>query len=204
MSAGKRKALVVYCHPTEGSLVSAARDRVLAGLRAAGHEVRLTDLYAEGFVPELSEWEREHHLDPPEAKATDVPDLARHADDLRWCDTLVLVYPTWWSGQPGMLKGWIDRIWVAGVVYELPSGGNRIRPLLRNVRRLVVVTTHGSSKWINALQGEGGKRVAMRGLRVLCHPIARTRWLALYKTDRTTLEQRTAFLDRVERTFTRL
>ncbi len=198
------KALVVYCHPTEGSLVSAARDRAVAGLRAAGHEVRLTDLYAEGFMPELSAWEREHHLDAPEGKFAVVPDLERHADDLRWCDALVLVYPTWWSGQPAMLKGWIDRVWVSGVVYELPEGANRIRPLLRNIRRLVVVTTHGSSKWINSLQGEGGKRVVRRGLRVLCHPFARSKWVALYTTDRSSPEQRAAFLDRVERVMRRL
>lgn len=194
------KVLVVYSHPLEGSFVSAARDRVLAGLRSGGHEVRCTDLYAEGFVPGLSAWERTHHLDSPDTK----PDIARHADDLRWCDALVLVYPTWWSGQPGMLKGWIDRVWVSGVVYELPEGANRIRPLLRNVRRLVVVTTHGSSKWINSLQGEGGKRVAFRGLRVLCHPLARTKWLAMYTVDRSTVADRERFLARVERTMRKL
>ena len=198
------KALVVYAHPLEGSFASHMRDRTVAGLRAAGHEVRLTDLYAEGFVPELSAWEREHHLDPPATKFTHVPDLARHADDLRWCDALVLVYPTWWSGQPGMLKGWIDRVWVTGVAYELPEGANRIRPLLKNIRRIVVVTTHGASKRINMLQGEGGKRVAFRALRVLCHPLARTKWVALYAIDTCAADDRQRFLDRIEKAMTSL
>lgn len=200
----RRRVLLVYAHPLEQSLVAAARDRALAGLRAGGHEVRITDLYAEGFVPELSAWERQHHLDPPVDKYPAVPELERHAGDLAWCDTLLLVYPTWWSGQPAMLKGWIDRVWLSGVVYELPPGGTRIRPLLHNVRRLVVVTTHGSPKWINAVQGEGGKRVVFRGLRVLCHPLAHSRWLALYGTDRSTPRQRAAFLTRVERAMRRL
>ena len=188
------KTYVVYCHPLESSFVASARDRVLAGLAGAGHEVRVTDLYADGFRPELSAWERTHHLDPPETK----PEIARYAENLRWCDKLVFVYPTWWSGQPAMLKGWIDRVWVAGVAYELPPGGNRIRPLLGNIRRLVVVTTHGSSKWINALQGEAGKRVISRALRVLCHRRARTSWVALYGIDRASEEDRRQFLDRVE------
>ena len=188
------KTYVVYCHPLESSFVASARDRVLAGLAGAGHEVRVTDLYADGFRPELSAWERTHHLDPPETK----PEIAQYAENLRWCDRLVFVYPTWWSGQPAMLKGWIDRVWVAGVAYELPPGGNRIRPLLGNIRRLVVVTTHGSSKWINALQGEGGKRVISRALRVLCHRRARTSWVALYGIDRASDEDRSKFLDRVE------
>ena len=194
------KVLVVHCHPLEESLVAAAHDRALAGLRDAGHEVRLTDLYADGFRPELSEWERVHHLDPPDGK----PEIARYAADLRWCEALVLVYPTWWAGQPGMLKGWIDRVWVAGVAYELPPGANRIRPLLTNIRRLVAVTTHGSSKFVNALEGEGGKRVLTRSLRVLCNRRARTSWIALYAVDRADDAKRAAFLDRVEQRMRKL
>ncbi len=190
------KALVVHCHPNPDSLCAAARDRVVAGLEAGGHELRLRDLYAEDFVPELSSWERVHHLDDPANK----PDIAPYADDLRWCDTLILVYPTWYSAQPAMLKGWMDRVWVRGVAYELPEGGNRIRPLLHNIRRIVVVTTHGSAKWVNAVQGEGGKRVAFRSLRVLCSRRCRTTWLALYGADTSGADRRVAFLDRVERT----
>ena len=108
-----------------------------------------------------------------------------------------MVYPTWWGSQPAILKGWFDRIWVEGVAYTLPEGEDRIKPLLRNVRRLVVVTTHGSPKWVNALQGEPGKRVVLRGLRSLCHPRARSRWIALYGIDRSDEEQRNRFLDRV-------
>ncbi len=194
------KVLVVYCHPVEGSFTSALRDRVLAGLHAGGHETRLTDLYADGFRPELSAWELANHLAPPEQK----PEIGPYATDLMWCDALVLVYPTWWSGQPGMLKGWIDRVWVAGVAYDLPEGANRIRPQLKNVRRIVTVTTHGSSKFVNALQGEGGKRVVNRSLRVLCNTFARTTWVALYGIDRCSAEQREAFLAKAERTMRRL
>lgn len=194
------RVYVVHCHPSDASLVAAARDRVLAGLRAAGHELRLTDLYAEGFTPELSAWERDHHLDDPANK----PAIAPYAANLQWCDALVLVYPTWWAGQPAMLKGWIDRVWVQGVAYDLPEGANTIRPRLRNIRRIVAVTTHGSSKLVNALEGEGGKRIVTRSLRVLCNRWARTTWLALYGVDRATPAKRAAFLDRVEATMRRL
>lgn len=189
------KVCLVYCHPSESSITAAARDRALAGLRAGGHEVRVDDLYAQGFVPELSAWERTNHLAPPDTK----PDIAAYAENLRWCEALVLVYPTWWSGQPAMLKGWIDRVWVAGVAYDLPPGANRIRPRLHNVRRLVAVTTHGSTKFVNALEGEGGKRTITRSLRVLCSKRARTKWISLYNIDRSTDAERAAFLARVER-----
>ncbi len=148
-----RRVLVIFCHPCTEGFVPAALDQVEVGLRASGAEVRLHDLYREGFVPELSAQEHRTHAEPGVAA-----ELQEHADDLRWCDTLVLVYPTWWSGQPAMLKGWIDRVWASGVAWELPEGANRLRPTLHNVRHIVAVTSHGSSKLTNSFQGEGGKR----------------------------------------------
>ena len=183
------KSLVIYCHPDPPTWGAAARPGGGDTRTAAGDEVRLTDLYADGFDPVFSSSEHERHLE-----VGGHPGVARYVADLAWCERLVLVYPTWWSGQPAMLKGWIDRVWVRGPVWELPADGNRVRGRLRNVRRLVVVTTHGSPKWVNVLQGEPGKRVVSRTLRAVCHPLARTRWIALYGVDRATPEQRTAFL----------
>ncbi|MFV0306479.1 MAG: NAD(P)H-dependent oxidoreductase [Desertimonas sp.] len=190
--------LVVYCHPNPESFIAAARDVVVDALRADGDDVRLTDLYAEGFEPVFSADEHEHHLD-----IGGHPDVERHVADLQWCERLVLVYPTWWSGQPAMLKGWIDRVWVRGAVWELPTEGKRIEGRLRDLRRLVVVTTHGSPKWVNALQGEPGKRVVSRTLRAVCHPLARTRWIALYGLDRASDADRAAFLRSLPRRVTR-
>ena len=192
--ASAARVLVVYCHPLDDSFAAAAYARVVAALDGAGVESRRHDLYREGFEPALSADEHRDHRTPGV-----VDELRRHADDLRWCDTLVLVYPTWWSGQPAMLKGWFDRVWASGVAWELPDGADRIRPRLRNIRRLVVVTSHGSSKLVNSLQGEGGKRTVTRSLRSMCHPLARTTWLALYGIDTCDEGVRREFLDRVER-----
>jgi NAD(P)H dehydrogenase (quinone) len=183
--------LVVHCHPNPESLTAAARDHIVAALTARGHTVRVTDLYAVGFNPVLSAEERERHLEPgPD------PSVAEHAADLQWCRHLVLVYPTWWSGQPAMLKGWIDRVWVRDVAFDLPSESSRVHARLRNVRRISVVTTHGSSKLVNAIEGEAGKRMVTRTLRAVCHPLARTRWIAMYGVDTATDEQRREFLAR--------
>lgn len=191
--------LVVYCHPNPHSLMAAARDRAVAGLTVAGHEVRLTDLYADGFVPEMTAQERRTHREPGIG-----PDLQRYADDIVWAEILVLVYPTWWSGMPAMLKGWFDRVWVSGVAWEMGETDRRPTGRLRQIRRLVVVTSHGSSKWVNALEGEAGKRMVFRGFRGMCSRLTRTTWCALYGFDKTDEADRLKFLDRVERTLTRL
>ena len=193
------RVLVVYCHPNPESLVAAARDRTLAGLANAGHDVRLNDLYAEGFEPAMSADERRTHKEPGVA-----PELERYVDDLAWAEALVLVYPTWWGAQPAMLKGWIDRVWVAGVAWSLSDGDRMPKPLLRGIRRIAVVTTHGSPKWINAVQGESGKRVVIRSIRAMCARRVRTTWCALYGIDSSNEDDRTEFLDRVERTLAKL
>lgn len=188
------RTLVVHCHPDPESFTAAVRDRAIEALRERGHEVRLTDLYAMRFDPVLSGREEARHLEPgPD------PSVADHAADLLWCQRLVLIYPTWWSGQPAMLKGWFDRVLVKDIAFELPPDSNRIHAKLRNVRRIVAITTHGSSKFVNALEGEVGKRMVTRTLRAVCHPFARTSWIALYGIDTATDSRKTAFLDRVGR-----
>ena len=188
------RSLVVYCHPDPASFTAAMRDRAIGALQARGDEVRANDLYAEGFDPLFTADERERHLE----RGSD-PVVAPYVDDLLWCERLLLVYPTWWSGQPAMLKGWIERVWVNGVAWELPAGANRLRGRLHNVRRIVAITSHGSSKLINALEGEVGKRMVTRTLRSLCHPLTRTTWLAFYGIDTAREEQRQRFLAKVER-----
>ena len=180
------KTLVVYVHPIEESFTSCVCDAVIDFLTTQHHEVRLRDLYAENFDPFLSAAERALHHTPPTTR----PELARDVEDLRWCEAIVFVYPTWWSGLPAMLKGWIDRTWMNEVAWVLPAGANTIRPRLTNIRRLIAVTTHGSSKFVNALQGEPGKRTISRSIRVMCNKFCRARWIALYGIDNSTLEQR--------------
>ena len=199
------KTLVVYCHPSADSFVAAALEATLDGLRRGGHDVRLTDLYATDFDPVFSAEDHQAHMADPADRQPAVRgpvdrNIASHAADLQWCESLVLVYPTWWAGQPAMLKGWIDRVWIRGVAWELSNGAlgrNRLRPLLRNIRQITVVTTHGSSKAVNALEGEAGKRTVSRSLRLMCSRRCRTRWVAMYTVDRSTTLQRAEFLHRV-------
>jgi len=189
------KTLVIYVHPVENSFNSAVRDAVISGLTSAQHEIRLRDLYAENFDPFLSAAERALHHTPPSTR----PELARDVEDLRWCEAIVFVYPTWWAGLPAMLKGWIDRTWMNEVAWVLPAGANTIRPRLTNIKRLVAVTTHGSSKLVNALQGEPGKRIISRSIRVMCNKLCRARWISLYGLDKSTPEKRQHHLDTVGR-----
>ena len=110
---------------------------------------------------------------------------ALEADDLDGVETLVVVAPTWWGGPPAQL---LERL--QALLGAAPSP-------LRSVRRLMVVTTHGSSQLVNTLQGEPGRRLWKRVVLPLCAPGATFDWVALYKIDRLDEDGRVTFLDRV-------
>lgn len=189
------RVLVVFAHPGPGSYGAALRDRAMAALAAGGHEVRLRDLYAEGFDPVLSRVEWERYLDDPGAN---VAGVQGHVDDLRWAEALIVIYPTWYYGLPAMLKGWLERVWLPGVTFEAAvQKGRRAQGRLRNIRVMVGITTAGSPWWWIRLVRDPGRSLWTRGMRPIFHPRCRYRWLQLYDMNATTEAGRARFLDRV-------
>jgi NAD(P)H dehydrogenase (quinone) len=91
-----------------------------------------------------------------------------HCRDLRWCDTLIFVYPTWWYGLPAMIKGWLDRVLVPGVAFLMPDARTRHPP---------GADPHHAAGRLHHLRGElladphvgaPGKRTILRGVGLLC------------------------------------
>lgn len=188
------RALVVYSHPRSESFTQAVRDVVLDKLAAAGAEIRLHDLYAEGFDPVLSA----HELDIYEDTTRNREPVARYCEDVAWCDTLILVYPTWWYGLPAMMKGWLDRVLVPGLAFLMPDAKNAdIRPGLTHIARLGVFTTCGASFWLTRFIGAPGRRTILRGVRLLCARKCRSVFAAHYLMDSSTDETRARHLRRV-------
>jgi NAD(P)H dehydrogenase (quinone) len=188
--------LVVWAHPRPESFSRAVLDTTVAALRGAGHAVDVIDLYGEGVAAAMSEaeWLAYRELRP----ATEFLD-PRHVELVRRAEHLVFVYPTWWFGLPAVLKGWMERTLVPGVVFHLDDGG-RVRGDLDRLRRVTGVATYGSAPWYVHLVGDAGRRTVTRSVRG-ASPTAwavRTRWLALYRLDTTEEAEREAFLRRIE------
>ncbi|NNE80109.1 MAG: NAD(P)H-dependent oxidoreductase [Silicimonas sp.] len=195
------RALVVYCHPRAESFTAAVRDRVIGKLAAIGADTRLSDLYARGFDPVLTADEHKSYLDCPENCAP----VTRDVEDLRWCDTLIFVYPTWWYGPPALLKGWLDRVLLPDVAFLMPDDVHTaIRPGLQHITRLGVFTTCGASRWLTFLVGAPGKRTFLRGVGFLCAPRAKKTFAAHYLMDGSSDESRRRHLNRVDAKLDRL
>lgn len=188
------RILLVYCHPCPESFNAAVRDRAIAALTRAGHEVDLLDLYAENFDPVLSAQARRDYHTPGVNEA----DVADHLARLRAADGLLFVYPTWWYGPPAMLKGWLDRVWVPHATFKMPEKGKPIARVMTNIRLVGAISTLGSPPWWWWIIGMPGRRTLLTGLSVLCAKGCRTFWLGLHQMDSADDTRRKAFLARVE------
>lgn len=130
------KVLIVYAHPNPKSFNHAILETVGEGLREAGHEVKVKELYEEKIKP---------HLDGEDFEALmagKVPaDVQKEQADLSWAEGLVLIYPIWWFSTPSVLKSWIDRVFTKGFAYDFSESGPV--GLLKHGKALVFTTTGG-------------------------------------------------------------
>ena len=127
--------LIVVAHPNRESFTHNWAAASAEGARAAGHDVAICDLYADGFDPVAAA--------PPE------PQLAQ----LKAADWIILHFPLWWYGPPAMLKGWIDRVLVYGDTYDVEAPFER--GPLRGKRALFCVSAGVQPAYCGP-SGQGG------------------------------------------------
>lgn len=194
------RCLIVIAHPLPSSLCHALAARTEAELRAAGHEVVVEDLYANGFHPALTGAERESFY----LTRYDTSGMQAQVDRLQAAQALVLCFPTWWFGPPAILKGWFDRVWGPGIAYDHATDLGLIQPRLRDLRQVLAITTLGSPFWVDWLvMRRPLRRVLRHALIRACAPQARFAMLSLYQAEAMTPQRLSRFATRIKRTVAR-
>ena len=191
------KVHVIFAHPQQSSFTAAVHRTVVRSLATAGHDVADLDLYRERFQPCLSARERATYYSKPAPAA-----LARFIKPLRQAEALVFIFPVWWFGPPAILKGYLERVWRAGVAYDLKGGD--LKPRLKNIKNVTVITSYGADAAEIRAMGDPVRKVFGSGLRELCSPKARLDWNALYGVETCGAAARKKFLDGIARKMARL
>lgn len=226
-STPKRRVLLIHCHPVSDSYSTTISQVVAASLINSQHDVRLRRLYFHGNRDECYggktfdcaltcaehvgyHVERNTQLRENEEgmKLVSSPEIQEAVKDLRWCDSIVFIYPTWWFDFPAVLKGYFDRVFLPGVAFKLPTSNTSdaatdsgLLPGLTHITKVGVVTTHGATFPVTCFAGNNSRRFISRGLRSLCAPECQLLWHGLYDMDNTTAEQRKQFLTTVEQAY---
>ncbi|MBE6753220.1 MAG: flavodoxin family protein [Ruminococcaceae bacterium] len=110
------KVFVVYCHPSEQSFTCQVYRQFVRGLREAGHEVIISDLYKMDFCTDMTEEEylRETHY---RAELPVPEDVRQEQEKIQSSDAVAFIYPVFWTEAPAKLVGWFDRVWTSGFAY---------------------------------------------------------------------------------------
>jgi NAD(P)H dehydrogenase (quinone) len=133
------KVYIVYTHPNPGSFNHGLLESLSAGLTEAGHEVTVSDLYADGFKAELDAKELAGLAD---GKVSD--DVRAYQEKILAADAMAFIFPIWWFGPPALLKGWFDRVLSRGFAYDFGPAG--LMPKLKVKKALVLATAGGMEK----------------------------------------------------------
>ena len=134
------KVLIVFTHPNSNSFNHALLDKISAGLKQSGHEIKVKNLYQEKFDPVLNT-EDLTQLHSGEKPAR----IAKEQKELLWAEGLVFIYPLWWFTPPAMLKGWFDVVLSNGVAFEYSSAG--AKGLLKHKKALVMITAGANEEY---------------------------------------------------------
>lgn len=194
------RSLIVLAHPLETGLSHRFAGLARRELEVAGHEVSLIDLYAEDFDPRLTATERVAYYAPPH----DHSGIERHAQALREAEMLVLAFPTWWFGPPAILKGWIDRVFAPGVVFDHGVDFGPITPTLTGLKRVVAITTLGSPWWVDLfVMRRPVRRVLKTAILGGCAPNARFTYLPLHAAEKPAPQRIDAFEKRIRAALSR-
>ena len=142
------RVLVLFAHPLETSFGAALHAKSVQSLRERGHAVDDCDLYAEGFDPVMTRQDRLEYYDLSRNRRR----VAAYVDRLLAAEALVFSFPVWNMGPPAILKGFIDRVFLPGVSFDLQDNG--YVPRLFNIGRLGVVCTYGGGRLLTFFSGD--------------------------------------------------
>ena len=139
--------------------------RMQRRFKAQGHVVTVSDLYAKQFNPVASAADFPERSNPDylvyaleqrhaQKNNTLSDDIAEELALLQKCDLLILNFPLYWFSLPAILKGWIDRVFLSGVVY----GGRNFydRGLMKGKQAWLTFTLGGREHMFgdNAVHGD--------------------------------------------------
>lgn len=159
------KILAILANPSKKSYCNALLQEYIRGAKK-NNEVKTLYLGDLKFDPILKEGYRK--IQKLES------DLKKAQKLIRWANKIVLVYPTWWTTYPALLKGFFDRTLIPGFGFKYTGPRSWLKLLEGKTARVIV--TMGSPSWYyKFIMGDPGYK-AIKGTLGFCgiSPIQKT------------------------------
>src|SRR5574344_914587 len=112
----KMNIFIVYAHPSDNSFTFQVKKSFVEGLKSAGHNVEVSDLYKMNFNPVMSE--KEYLREAFYKQDAEVPlDVIEEQKKIENADVIAFIYPVLWTAAPAIMEGWFQRVWTYGYAY---------------------------------------------------------------------------------------
>ncbi|AUS27964.1 NAD(P)H-dependent oxidoreductase [Paenibacillus sp. P2(2022)] len=184
-----KKILVIQGNPVAGSYGEALAQSYVKGAKAAGAEVRLLQLSALDFNPNL--------LGGYRNKLPLEPDLIQAQELIKWAEHLVFVFPIWWGSLPALMKGFIDRTFMPGFAFKYQKGKPLPDKLLKGRTARLITTMDGPYWYYRFFQGQPGHRMMKDSTLHLCG-VKPVRSTTIDLMNKRTDQQHNEWLSKVE------
>jgi NAD(P)H dehydrogenase (quinone) len=149
------KALVVLAHPERHSFNGAMADAAVETLQEHGYDVAFSDLYRMGFDPvsdrrnftsvkDAGYFKQQVEEDHATESGGFAAEVEAEIAKLESADLMIWQFPLWWFSVPGVLKGWVDKVFAFNRIYG--RGHFYAKGKLRGRRALLSLTTGGSGE----------------------------------------------------------
>lgn len=120
--------LIVHAHPEPQSFTTAMKDLAVEHFEEQGHSVQVSDLYEMKWNPVASADDFKARVKPDYLvyaleqrngykTSSLAPDIQEEVDKLIWAQQVIFSFPVYWCSVPAIMKGWIDRVLLSGIVY---------------------------------------------------------------------------------------
>ena len=164
------QVLIVYAHPEPTSFNAAMKDLAVRSLKAQGHSVVVSDLYAMGWnavagpgdvtgaLSDATRFSFEREQTHAMEQGTIAADIAAEQAKLTAADLVIFQFPVWWFGMPAIMKGWANRVFARGFAY-LP--GRKYDTGMFHGKRVMVAASTGTSEDTYAPDGIDGDILAV-------------------------------------------
>lgn len=184
-----KKIFILMGNPDkEETLSNDLADAYEKEAKAAGHEVRRANIGDLKFDPILHKgYKVIQDLEP---------DLLKVQEDMKWADHFVLVYPTWWSSMPALLKAFFDRAWIPSFAFHFYKNGMGWQKLLKGRTARVIVLSKSWPIMIQMLFGDYTHELSRAILGFSGFKVSVTR---VGRSETLTDAQKTAWMKKVAR-----
>lgn len=192
--------LIVFNHPYQGSFCNAILNSVQEGLKKSNHNIDLIHLDEDGFDPVMKQ---EDLLAFRNRKVTD-PQSISYIKRLEQADQIIFIFPIWWELMPALMKGFIDKVIFPGSFYNYTSSGNFMFPLMKNIKKITVITTMNTPKPLYKLiYGNAVKKAFIKGT-LNKTGYKKVKWINLAMVKSVSRERRGNWLANIENRFANL